>query len=119
MKSSKTPSLSDRLAASAKAKKAALERFRAQPAADDPAIVEKRAARQAAAAARQLRADERRAQALRDEESARAAASAARESEIREREARQQRESEEQVALEAERKIARDMRYAARKARKA
>jgi hypothetical protein len=119
MKSSKTPSLSDRLGAAAKAKQAALERFRAQPASDDPAMVEKRAARQALAAARELRADERRAQALRDEETAKAAAAAARETEIREREARQLREGEEQVALEAERKIARDMRYAARKARKA
>jgi hypothetical protein len=119
MKSSKTPSFSDRLGAAAKAKQAALERFRAQPASDDPAMVEKRAARQALAAARELRADERRAQALRDEEAAEAAAAAARETEIREREARQLREGEEQAALEAERKAARDSRYAARKARKA
>jgi len=119
MKSSKTPSLSDRLGASAKAKQAALQRFRAQPAADDPAIVEKRAARLAAAEARELRAEERRTKALQDAEAAKAAAVAAREAEIKEREARQEREGEEQAALEAERKLARDKRYAARKARKA
>jgi hypothetical protein len=119
MKFSKVPSLSERLQASTTAKNAALERFRSLPASNDPSVVEKRAARHAVAAARQLRAEERRAKALEDEEAAKAADIAARELEAREREARQQREGEEQVALEAERKAARDSRYAARKARKA
>ena len=119
MKTFKTPSFSERLGASTTAKRAALERFRAQPTSDDPAVVEKRTARVAAAAARESRANERREKARLDVEAAQAADLAARELAAREREERQNREAEEQVTLEAERKAARDSRYAARKARKA
>ncbi len=119
MKAFKSPTFSERLGTSTSARKAALERFRARPAPDDPAVVEQRAARQAVAAARELRAAER-SQTRQAEEARQAAELAAREqAERAEREARQLREADEQIALEAERKAARDNRYAARKARKA
>ena len=88
MKAFRSPTFSERLDTATTAKKAALERFRARPASDDPAIVEQRTARQAVAAARELRAAER--SAARRAEEARQAAELA----------------------------ARDIRYAVRKARK-
>jgi hypothetical protein len=111
MKAFRSPTFSERLHTATTAKKAALERFRARPASNDPAVVEQRAARQAAAATREVRAAER-LEARRAEEVGQAAELAA-------REARQLREADEQVVLEAQRKAARDMRYAARKVRKA
>jgi hypothetical protein len=119
MKAFKDPTFSDRLGTSTAAKNAALERFRARPAADDPAVVEQRAARAAVAAERELRAAER-AEARRAEIERQVAEQAASELAQRvEREARQIREADEQAALEAQRKVDRDNRYAARKARKA
>ena len=119
MKAFKEQSFSERLGRAVTAKNAALARFRARPAADDPAIVEQRAARQAVAAARETRAAER-LEARRAEEARRAAELAAHElAERVAREARQVREADEQAALEAKRKTERDLRYAARKARKA
>ena len=119
MKAFKDPTFSDRLVRSAAAKNAALERFRARPAADDPAVAQQRAARLAIATERELRAAER-AEARRAEDEDKAAKLAASElAERVEREARQVREADEQAALETQRKSERDMRYAARKARKA
>ena len=114
MKAFRIPTFGERLATATTAKKVTLERFRARPAANDPAVVEQRAARRAAAAARELRAAER-LEARRAEEAAELAAS---ELAVREREARQLQEADEQVVLAAQRKTARDIRYAARKARK-
>jgi hypothetical protein len=104
----------DRLSAAAAAKQALLERFRARPAADDPAEVARQAALKAIADARDIRAAERKA--AKDAEAARVAAEQV------------ARRVQEQVAateakaraatLEAERKAARDAKYAARKARK-
>ena len=104
----------DRLSAAAAAKQALLERFRSRPGAGDPAWVEQQAALKAIADARDARNAERKA--AREAEAARAAAELA------------ARRTEEQIAaaeakaraaaLEAERKAARDARYAARKARK-
>ncbi|HEY8248512.1 MAG TPA: DUF6481 family protein, partial [Hyphomicrobium sp.] len=117
MKAFKDPTLSDRLSSSTAAKSAALARFRAR--AGDPAVTEQRAARLAMAAERERRAAER-AEARRIENERQAADLAARElAERVEREGRQIREADEQAALEVQRKSERDMRYAARKARKA
>ena len=100
----------ERLSAAAAARKATLERFRAKPGPDDPAVAERRAARQALVVAREARVAER--EAARKAEAAREAA----------REAEAARQAAEQTdrdaALEAERKAARDARYAARKARR-
>jgi hypothetical protein len=57
----KEKSFSDRLGAAAQARKAQLEKFRAKPGPDDPAVIERQAARQAAAIARDARAAERKA----------------------------------------------------------
>ena len=65
----KDASFLDRRAAAATAKKAALERFRAQPGADDPAVAERQRARRAIVEARAARAAEREAARLaRDKE---------------------------------------------------
>ena len=106
----KDKGFNERLSTSADARKAMLERVRAQPGPDDPAMVERRAAREAIIVAREARAAERKA--AREVELAQEAA----------REAEKVRLAAEQAAkdaaLEAERKAARDARYAARKARR-
>lgn len=104
----------DRLSAAAAAKQALLERFRARPTVGDPAWEEQQAALKAVADARDVRNAERKA--AKEAEAARLAAEQA------------ARRTQEQIAaaeakarllaLEAERKAARDARYAARKARK-
>jgi Family of unknown function (DUF6481) len=109
---------SERLGTAAHAKKAMLDKFRSRPAADDPAVVERRAARQAISDARQARIAER--------EAARLAQEAREAAERHEREMAKQQQrvreaaevAEREAALEIERKAARDARYAARKARK-
>src|ERR1700733_7873015 len=104
----------DRISAAAAAKQALLERFRAPPQPDDPAEIARQAALKAAADARDPRAAERKA--AKEVEAARLAAEeAARRAQ--EQEAAKQAKAQER-ALEAERKAARDARYAARKARK-
>jgi len=104
----------DRLSSAAAARQASLERYRARPSADDPAWIEHQAALQAIVDARNARVAERRA--AKEAEAARVAADLA------------ARRTQEQIAAaeakaraaaqEAERKLARDARYAARKARK-
>ena len=104
----------DRLGASARAKARMVERFKAQPAPDHPDVLERQARQRAVAEAREERAAARRAareaEATRmaEDEARRAAENLAREAEAAQRGAE----------LEAERKLARDARYAARKARK-
>jgi hypothetical protein len=108
----------DRMEAAAKAREAALEKFRARPSPDDPAIAAKKAEREAIVRAREARQAEK--------EAAKAAETAARaEQEALDRAAKAEREEREAVeriereaALEIEKKAARDARYAARKARK-
>jgi hypothetical protein len=114
----------ERQQAAAKAKHAALEKFRAQPGADDPAVAERAKARRAIVEAREARASEREAARLaRQTETAeqgiRAAALAKQAAQdVAVQTAREQREiADREVALEAERKVERDVRYAARKAR--
>jgi exosome complex RNA-binding protein Rrp42 (RNase PH superfamily) len=107
----KKPDFVDRQNAAAKAKKAALEKFRASAA--DPALEERLGARIAGAvkrsAARNVREMEKVENKLRDAERAQQA----------ERDAATQAEhtAAESANREAERKAARDARYAARKSR--
>ena len=121
----KDPGLGDRLASATRAKTATLEKFRAKPSVDDPAVLKRQAERAAILAAREARAAEReialataedaeRIARLEREGRDRAAAAARQEREAIEAAEQAQRE----VALEAERKAARDARYVARKARK-
>src|SRR3954452_22828112 len=110
----KEVSFADRQKAAQQARKNILEKFRAQPGADDRAVKQRPAEREAQAAARAKAKLAREAEkAAKKAEEARlaeeAAAAAAREKE--EAAARE-------TALEAERKAARDARYAARKKRK-
>jgi Family of unknown function (DUF6481) len=110
----KEPSFADRQKAAQQARQNILNKFRSQPGADDPAVVQRQAEREAQAADR--------AKAKLAREAAKA------ESKLREAEAaalaaaQLAREKEEaaakELALEAERKAARDARYAARKKRK-
>lgn len=125
MSGAKDKGFADRLGTAEKARKAMLERVRAMPSADDPTVIERKAARQAISAAREVRQAER--------ESDRVAAQA-REAEVqltRQADEQEQRlakeaaeaieraqEAERQAALEVGQKAARDARYAARKARK-
>jgi hypothetical protein len=107
----KEPSFADRQKAAQEARKNILNKFRAKPGLDDPAVMQRRAEREAQAAERAkaklareaAKAEQKRLEA---EALAQAAAQLAREKE--EAAARE-------VALEAERKAARDARYAARK----
>lgn len=118
------PSLTDRLGAAAKARKAQLERARAIAPANDPEFAERQAARRLVAEKRVVRVAERKAAKLADkarkakeqadEEIARAIALKA-EEEARVAEAEEHAARE--IALEAKRKAERDRRYAARKAR--
>jgi hypothetical protein len=108
----------DRIEAAAKAREAALEKFRTRPSADDPELLAKKAEREAVAKAREQRQAEK--------EAARVAEAAQRaEAEAQDRVARAEQEErdyqdriEREAALEIEKKAARDARYAARKARK-
>ena len=110
----KEPGFADRQKAALEARKNILDKFRAKPGPDDPAVKQRQAEREAQAAARdkarQAREVEKAARKAREAEAAAAAA------------AQLAREKEEAAAaaatLEAERKAARDARYAARKGRK-
>lgn len=116
--------ISESRATAANARKAMLARFRARPAEDDPAVVERKAARLAVSQAREARIAareaDRRAEAerqaaelkLREEEAARMALEQAERDKIERR-----AEGDRALQLLAEQKAARDSRYAARKAR--
>jgi hypothetical protein len=104
----------DRISAAAAAKQSLLERFRARPAADDPAEIARQAALKAVADARDVRVAERKA--AKDAELARLAAEEAARKAAAEAAAKEARVRA--VAQEADRKAARDAKYAARKARK-
>jgi uncharacterized protein DUF6481 len=117
MKAFKDQDMKERLARAAEARQKALEKFKARPSADDPAVIARAAERKAIAEAREAREKERAAIKAKEAEE-RAAREAA---EKVEREARERREAIEKVirdaAEAAERKAERDRRYAARKAR--
>jgi hypothetical protein len=117
MKGFKEKTFADRLQEAAEARKTALERFRSRPSSDDPEVVRRREERLRIARAREERDAARKAQ-----KEAEAAARAEREAaETAERAARARRDAVETLirdaAEAAERKAARDARYAARKAR--
>jgi hypothetical protein len=114
----------ERLSTAAKAKQATLEKFRARARADDPAVLERQAARLATSQARDARKAARAAEITRSEEEAirHAAEEAARKATVAAEEAARKAAAEAEkaaleVALEAERKTARDACYAARKSR--
>jgi len=117
MNSFKGSGFADRLSAAAKAKQAQLDKFRARPGDNDPAVIDRSAARLAISTARDARIAERKAARQAED----AAKKAALEAEQAARAARAAEAAAEQamreVALETERKAARDARYAARKAR--
>ncbi len=110
----KEPDFADRQKAAQEARRNLLNKFKSQPAPDDPAVLQRRAEREAIAArrdeARQARETAQAEQKRRDEEAAAAEA------------IRLAREKEEEVerlaALELEQKAKRDARYAARKKKK-
>ncbi len=133
----KGASFQDRQKSTAEAKKALLEKFKARPATDDPAVIEREAQRREIIAAREARAAERdarlRAEAeerarqqaekhaalqarLKADEEARAAESIV-EAERLQLEAAAAVEAK--ALLESEKRAERDARYAARKGRKA
>lgn len=111
----KNPDFSERQEAAAKAKKAALEKFRAKAA--DPELAERLKARTAHAADREV------IRQARDVEKAEKKAREVERAQQAERDAalqaeRAKKESEKrELALQAEQKAARDARYAARKSR--
>jgi hypothetical protein len=121
----KDKDFSDRLSAAKNARQAMTAKFLQRPGSDDPAVVERRQAREAVSAARAARMAEREAHAAaaaaekaaqQERASAEAAAAAAEEAARQEREAAENEANK--VRLEAEQKAARDARYAARKSRK-
>jgi hypothetical protein len=99
----KNDSFTNRLTSAANAKNALLERFRARPGPDDPAVVARRAEQAAIEAAREIRIAERKA---------------AREAEDVELLASKAEEAARAAERAAEAKAARDARYAARRARR-
>lgn len=110
----KEPSFADRQSAAQNARKNILEKFKAQPGPDDPAVLKKAAERQALALARaeaqKLREAAKVEKLAREAELAAQAAAEAR---------RIQAEKEAAEAeLKAQQKAARDARYAARKKKK-
>jgi hypothetical protein len=111
----------ERASSSAEAKKALLERFRANAAADDPTAAERQAERIAIARAREARKAERDA-AKRELEAQKAAEkarlAAEKEAEKEALAAQAALEAEKAAQLLIDQKAARDARYAARKARK-
>ena len=110
----KQPDLVERQKAAAEAKKAALEKFRAKTA--DPALAERLTTRAASAA------DRRAAKNVREIEKAQSKARDAERAQQVERRpprgcAGRGRTRRRELAVQAEQKVARDARYAARKAR--
>ena len=109
---------SERLSTAADAKKTMVEKFRARPAADDPAVVARHEARRAISDAREARKAEQET-TRRVQDAHEAATRVARDMAEQEQRSLEAAEAlEREAALEVERKAARDARYAARKARK-
>lgn len=110
----KEPSLADRQKAAQDARKNILNKFRAAPGPNDPEVIKRQAEREAQAAAR--------AEAKLVRDAAKAEKAAREAAEAAEAAAQLVRAQEEAaaaaIALEAEKKAARDARYAARKKRK-
>lgn len=110
----KEPSLADRQKAAREARQNLLNKFRSQPGPDDPAVKQRQAEREASVAGRaqaKLARDAAKAEQKKREAEAAVATAAKLAREKQEAAARE-------AAVEAERKAARDARYAARKKRK-
>jgi hypothetical protein len=117
----KNNTFNDRASASAKAKTALLEKFRAKPAPDDPEVLARQAERQAIIEAREARAAERKlAKEAEAAEAARLEALKVEEQKRLEAEAALAKQEAAKRAAEAAlaAKAARDAKYAARKARR-
>lgn len=114
MSAYKNDTFDERRNSAATARKAMLEKFRAQPKPDDPAVIERQAAQRAIEEARDARTAERKV--AREAEVARLAAEE--QARIAEQQAREIEDAAREKALKAEQKAARDARYAARKARR-
>jgi Family of unknown function (DUF6481) len=124
MSNRSVPNLEERLKRASEAKKLMLAKFKTSLV-EGPAAIEKRQHRQAVAAARAARAEQREEARLRQErDRAKQAELAAQAAADAERAAAEQaardaaEQSERNALLEAEQKAARDARYAARKAAK-
>lgn len=109
--------LTDRLAAATKARSETLARFRARPAADDPAVLARHSARRAIIDARETRTAAREAQRLVEAARLAAEAEAARLAEAERLELERLAAEERAIARQAELKAQRDARYLARKAK--
>ena len=121
MNSNKPDNFNDRLANAANARKAMLEKFKARPGPDDPAVIARIAEQKAIAEARAVRQAERRV--AREVEATRIAAEKAAQAVADEARAAEARtlavqETARAAALAAQQKAARDARYAARNARR-
>ena len=110
----KEPSFLDRQAAARNAKKDIVEKFKAKPGPDDPAVLKRAAERQAQAAAR---AESQRQRDLAKAEQKAREAELAAQAEIEALRVQAEKEAAE-AGLKAEQKAARDARYAARKKKK-
>jgi hypothetical protein len=121
MRNFKEPSLAERQGAATKAKKAALVRFHENMPANNPAVAERLAERQAAHTARTNNAAERKAAKLaREAELARDAAhtkQAEQDTLLKAEQLASEQAARDRASQEADDKAARDARYAARKAR--
>lgn len=107
----KEPGFTDRQKSATDARKALLDRFKAQPGPDDPAVLARTAERAAIAEAREKARVVREARKAEEKRLAEEAAAAEAVRVALEKEQAAERE----IALEAEKKAARDARYAARK----
>lgn len=114
----RTNDFNDRREAAANARKAALERFKARPPADDPAVLAKQAERLAVAEAREKRRAEREAIRKAEEERLAAEKLAAELADLQRREEEARRRAEAEELMQAAQKAARDLRYANRKSKK-
>lgn len=116
----KGSTFNDRRDEAAAAKKALVERFKARPPADDPAVLARAAERKAIAEARDGRSAERAKKKAEEDLQRQAEQRAKQEAEARAAEesaARVVEQTARDEAIRAERKAARDAKYAARKAR--
>ncbi|MGE0701060.1 MAG: DUF6481 family protein [Hyphomicrobiaceae bacterium] len=121
MRNFKEKSLTDRLTDKAAAKQALIRKMQARPGPDDPSVLARAAQRKAIAEAREVRLAAKAAaaeQAAIEQAARDAAAEAERIRAAEEAALAEQARLDAEVALEADRKRARDLRYAARKAAK-
>jgi hypothetical protein len=114
----KDDDLAGRLNKAASARLAILEKFRAKPGADDPGELQRRAARQEIAEARDLRTATRNASRAAEDARKLAESSAREVAEQAQRIAQEQQDAAKSELQKAKQKAKRDARYAERKQRK-